>query len=452
MDFSNEDRRFFSRQIGSNSGIPGLQSEELWNQEKNHLAPGLQQVVQWARLCIEEGRGCYIRDTDGNVYIDFMGGSGVNSIGHSNPEYIMALSEQMNQWMIGGFTSNARLSMLATLNGIYPKGLDSIQLYSGGSEAVEAAFRLAKSYTKKSEFLGFWNGFHGKTLGSIAITDGANRGLGPNAPGFQTAPYAYCYRCPLRLQYPDCDFACVDHVRDVIKHGTSGSLAGIVVEPIQGRAGNVVPPRGYLEELLAVTREHDALLIVDESITGFGRTGSMFACEYENVVPDILIVGKGMGNGYPVTGVISSKDIFSASPFSEPSSSSSSYGGFPLACRAVDVTIQTIIKDNLVQNSLLMGDYFLEHLLSLETQSKIVGKVYGRGLMIGIELTIDKPSKTPIPKELMEKIFLTLLEKGLLVMVGGNSIRLYPPLNVEKQELDIAIEILNETLCKTEFC
>jgi 4-aminobutyrate aminotransferase/4-aminobutyrate aminotransferase/(S)-3-amino-2-methylpropionate transaminase len=396
------------------------------------IGPGLQAVVQWAELCFVRGRGALLTDIDNNVYIDFMGGAGVNSIGHTHPRFVDALSAQLREWTIGSFASEARLRMLQTLKHLLPVGLDRVQLYSSGAEAVEAALRLAKSYTGKFEFLSFWNGFHGKTMGSLALTDGARMGLGPVAPGFFSAPYAYCYRCPLQLHFPDCGLACVDHAREVIRHQTSGDLAGIVVEPVQGRAGNLAPPPGYLRALQSVAREFDALLIADETMTGFGRAGSMFASEQDGVVPDIMIVGKGMGGGYPVTGVISTSAIMSASPYADPSASSSSYGAFPLACRAVDATLNVILEEHLVEHSACLGNALLQQLQSETGDVGVVGDVRGRGLMIGIELVEDH-GKRRASKEAVRDIYLAILRAGVLVMTGGNSLRLYPPLSIQDE-------------------
>ncbi|MBS1789629.1 MAG: aspartate aminotransferase family protein [Acidobacteria bacterium] len=428
------------------TNIPGQNSYEHWKLEQEHIGPGLQAVVQWAQLCFVKGEGAYLTDADGNVFIDLMGGSGVNSIGHSHPRFVKALSEQLASLVIGGFASQARLDMLETIKGILPSGLDRIQVYSGGTEAVEAALRLAKSYTKKFEFLGFWNAFHGKTMGSLALTDGAKQGLGPMAPGFYTAPYAYCYRCPFGLEPSSCGLACVEHTREVIKHETSGTLAAIVVEPVQGRAGNIPPPIGYLKALQSVAREFDALLIADETMTCFGRTGEVFACDHEGIVPDIMIVGKGMGGGFPVTGIISNSTIMSASPYADASASSSSFGGFPLACLAVDCVLNVMLEEDLVRRSASVGAEVLDILKESEKDVSIVGEVRGRGLMIGIELVTDKESKRPISKEMLRHVYLALLKKGVLVMVGGNSLRLYPPLSISSEIAKQAASIIADVL------
>jgi 4-aminobutyrate aminotransferase-like enzyme len=432
--------------------IPGPKSLASWDKQNTIIGPGLQRVVQWARLCLVRGQGPFLEDADGNVFIDFMGGSGVNSIGHSHPQYIEAMQQQLSALAIGSFNSPARVSMLEEFQSIFPKGLDRVQFFSGGTEAVEGAMRLAKAHTGKYEFLGFWNGYHGKTMGALALTDGARKGLGPMPPGALTAPYAYCFRCPLKLTFPSCKFACVDHVRQEIKNSSAGSLAAIMVEPIQGRAGNITPPPGYLKELKAVAREFDALLIVDETMTCMGRTGKMFAFEYDDVIPDIVIVGKGLGSGYPVTAVLSTAEIMKAKPFSDPSFNSSSFAAFPMACSAVGATIAITKAEDLPAKAHALGAELLAELKKMEQEIPIMGEARGLGLMLGFELVEDKKSLRPVSSQAMEEIFMDLLRSGVLVMFGssgsGNSMRLYPPLNIDREIALNGIAIIKKVLLR----
>ncbi|MFE7425840.1 aspartate aminotransferase family protein [Streptomyces sp. NPDC057545] len=423
-----------------------VRGEAHWAEEQEVIGPGLQAVMLLSRLCVAEADGAEIVDVDGNRVIDFQGAGGVNSIGHAEPRFTTALAQELTRATAGAFGSPARLDMVRVLREFLPEDLDTIQLYSGGTEAVEAALRLAKSVTGKHEFLSFWGGFHGKTMGSLALTAGARSGLGPLPPGYFSAPYANCYRCPFKLRAPECGFACVDHARDVIKENSTGALAAIVVEPVQGRSGNVVPPRGYLAALGEVAREFDALLIADEMMTGFGRTGAAFAYQHEEVRPDVLTVGKGMGGGYPVTGVVASAETMAAAPFSEPSASSSSFGAFPMACRAVAATTSILTEDKLVDNAATRGREMLDQLADLTELAPLVGDVRGAGLALGIELVVDKRTREPAPKSLVQRVYLELLEAGVLVMLGGNTLRLYPPLTVDRAQVETAVGIIRETL------
>ncbi len=428
--------------------IPGPASRKRWEEEEKRIGPGLQAVVQWAKVSFVSGEGPFLTDADGNTYIDFMGGSGVNSIGHSHPQFTQNVSRQLSQLTIGAFPSESRLRMLELFQKILPPELDRVQLYSGGTEAVEAALRLAKSYTKKFEFVSFWNGYHGKSLGALALTDGAKKGLGPLAPGNLAAPYANCYRCPFKLTHPSCDFACVDHLRQVIEHESTGSIAAIMVEPIQGRLGNVSPPRGYLKALKKVAEEYEALLIIDETMTCIGRTGQMFAFQHDDVMPDIIIMGKGLGAGYPATAIASTSKIMAAKPFSDASASSSSFGGFPVACEAVKTTLEVVLEENLTEHAEVLGLELFQMLKKMETEIPLVGKAHGKGLMLGIELVENKETKKPLPKILLNQVFNALLKQGVLVMLGGNSFRLYPALNIDPEIAKNGVQIIDRVLRK----
>ncbi len=443
---------FQKKQPIINTAVPGPKSLAAWQKQNTVIGPGIQRVVQWARVSLVRGQGPFLEDEDGNVFLDFMGGSGVNSIGHGHPTYIAAMKQQVEQLTIGSFNTPARVKMLEEFQSIFPKGLDRVQFFSGGTEAVEGAMRLAKAHTGKYEFLAFWQAYHGKTLGALALTDGTRKGLGPMAPGAMFAPYAYCFRCPLKKTFPSCQWACVDHVRAEIKASSAGSLAAIIVEPIQGRAGNITPPVGYLKELKKVAHDHGALLIADETMTCMGRTGKMFAFEYDDVIPDIVIVGKGLGTGYPVTAVLSTAEIMKASPFSDPSFNSSSFAAFPMACTAVGATIEVTKAENLPEKAAALGVELLAELKKMEQEVPIMGEARGRGLMLGFELVENKQTLAPVSSKQMEEIFMDLLNNGVLVMFGssgsGNSMRLYPPLNIDREIALKGIAIIREVLLR----
>ncbi|MGS2591935.1 aspartate aminotransferase family protein [Streptomyces hebeiensis] len=427
---------------------PRTATERHWAEEQEVIGPGLQAVMLLSRLCVADADGAVLTDIDGNRIIDFQGAGGVNSLGHAEPRFTAALAEELTRATAGAFATPARLEMVRVLRDFLPDGLDTIQLYSGGTEAVEAALRLAKSVTGKHEFLSFWGGFHGKTTGSLALTAGARSGLGPLPPGYFSAPYANCYHCPFKLAPPGCGFACVEHARDVIKENSTGAFAAIVVEPVQGRSGNVVPPPGYLTALGEVAEEFDALLIADEMMTGFGRTGAAFAHQHEDAHPDVLTVGKGMGGGYPVTGVVAAGSTMAAAPFSDPSASSSSFGAFPMACRAVATTTAILTSDGLVGNAAERGREMLSQLLDLTELAPLVGEVRGAGLALGIELVADKETREPAPKSVVRRVYLDLMEAGVLVMLGGSTLRLYPPLSIGREQAQAAVGIIRETLIR----
>ncbi len=424
---------------------PKTLSTQLHRQEEQYISPGLQEVAQLSQLAIREGRGCWLTDMDGRRYLDFMAGVAVCSLGHSHPKYIAAIQKQMEKVTVGSFTTESRLNLIRQIASLTPPGLDKIQFYSGGAEAVEAAIRLAKSYTKKYEILGFWGGFHGKTGGVLGlIGDPFKKHWGVTHPGLHLAPYADCYRCPFKMEYPGCGLYCLDFVRKIIENNTTGSLAAIIVETMQGTAGNVIPPPEFLPGLLEIAQENEALLISDEMITGFGRTGMMFGCNHTGTCPHIMTIGKGMGNGFPVSALISTGEITNRQPFSKPSSSSSSYGGNPLACAASLATIQTILEESLIQNSAQIGEYLLQGLRQLQEKYEFIGDSRGRGLLIGLELVKDRKTKEPLDRAVTKRIFLETLKRGMISMNYKPSFRINPPLILSKEEADTGLQILDE--------
>ena len=325
-------------------------------------------------------------------------------------------------------------------------GLNRVQFYSGGSEAVESAIRLARAYTGKTEILSFWGGFHGKTAGTLAqLGSNFKWGLGPLAPAAYLAPYADCARCPFRTTYPECGLLCVEFVRDKLKAESSGSLAAILVEPMQGTAGNIVPPADYLPAVAELARERGALLIVDEMITGFGRTGRLFGVEHTGVKPDIMTVGKSLGAGFPVSGLIARDEITRAKPWSNPSFSSSSYGGNPLASAAVAASVSIIRDDGLVKNAKRVGEHLKNGFVEMSRRYPVVADVRGEGLLIGFDL-IEPGQRTFWNAERCQSLFQALLRRGLITMAYAPRVRINPPLILDIEQANEALAIFESAL------
>lgn len=427
------------------TAIPGPKSAALRAQEDAILAPGLQSFALMAGIVVKEARGNTVTDEDGNVFLDIIGGIGVNGLGHSHPRLVRAVQEQVAQAAVGSFTSRARLRLLEKIkeHRLAPE-LYRAQFYSSGSEAVESALRLAKCRTGKWEFMSFWGGFHGKTLGTLALMgSGFKNAYGPMAPGSHILPYADCYRCPFTMEYPGCGLLCAEFARRQIKMSCSRGLAAILVEPMQGTAGNVIPPDAFLGAIREIAGELGALVIADEMITGFGRTGTFWGCEHSGLIPDILTIGKQFGGGYPISGVVSTAEIVQSKPWSDPSGSSSSYGGNPLAMAAAAAAIGIIDDEGLVENSREVGAYFLERLKPLEERYPFVGAVRGRGLFIGVELVEDKKSKTPLAKTKCRFLFDECLKRGLLSMCYAPSFRIQPSMTIDRGTVDEVVAILD---------
>jgi 4-aminobutyrate aminotransferase-like enzyme len=268
--------------------------------------------------------------------------------------------------------------------------------------------------------------------------------LGPLLPGNHLIPYANCYRCPLALTHPSCGIACVEQGRKQLQAASTGDVAAIIVEPMQGTAGNVVPPDDFLRALRSLADELGALLIVDEMITGFGRTGRYWGIEHSGVRPDIVTVGKAMGAGFPVSGLITSEAIAAAKPWSNPSGSSSSYGGNALAAAAAAAALRVVDDEGLVDNARRVGEHMLGALRAFVDDYPFVGHVQGRGLFLGMELVEDKKSKKPLSRAVTERVFRECLRRGLLTMAYSASFRLQPPLTLDCATADNGIAILRE--------
>ncbi|HTR22041.1 MAG TPA: aminotransferase class III-fold pyridoxal phosphate-dependent enzyme [Gemmatimonadales bacterium] len=426
--------------------VPGPKSRAMFEAEAKFLAPGTQSVALFSQLCIDRGEGAVLYDIDGNAYTDLMAGVGVASLGYAHPKYVAAMQKQVSRIHIGSFTTEHRAALVKLLADITPGDLNRTQLYSSGAEAVEAALRLAKSRTRKTEIIGFWGGFHGKTGGVLPLL-GSNfkHQLGPLMPGSYSAPYASCARCVFDKTFPSCEWHCVSFLRKKIEVETTNNVAAILVEPIQGTAGNIIPPPGYIGMLRRLADEIGALLICDEMLTGFGRTGKMFAIEHEAVLPDVLTVGKGFGGGFPMSGIIAREDVAFAKPFANPSGSSSSYGGNPLAAAAARVAVETILEEHLVENARRVGDAMLAEMQQWEQEIPIVSDVRGRGLMLGMDLVVPG-TRTLLDKKHTRWVFDTLLSRGVLAMIYNPEVRINPPLVIREEQALSALAIMKDVL------
>jgi len=440
--------------------LPGTQvwsrarTKALFDEEQRFIAPGLQTIALLSELAIERGRGATLTDLDGNVYLDLNAGVSVASLGHAHPRYVSALTAQLEKVTVGSFTSRPRADLTRLIASLAPGDLKRVQFFSGGAEAVEAAIRLARSYTKRTDIIGFTGAFHGKTAGVLPLSDVAWKdAVGPLPSGYHLAPFP-----DPAGQEAACLPASVAELRRVVVERARGRPAAILVEPIQGTAGNIVPPPGFLAAVCDIAHEHGALVIADEMITGFGRTGLMFGCDHDGVVPDIMTMGKGMASGFPVSAVLSTDEIVAAEPFSLPSASSSSYGGNPLAAAAALVTIQTICDEGLVDNAARVGRLLLEGLRALEAEHPSIANVRGKGLLIGFDLVRPEKDATGrtglafMPKDGCVEFFKECLANGLILMGYTPRVRLHPPLVLSAGEAARALAIIGGALQRLESC
>ena len=438
------------------------QTKALFDEEQRFIAPGLQTIALLSELAIERGCGSTLIDVDGNTYLDLNAGVSVASLGHAHPRYVRAVTEQLRAVSVGSFTSRPRAALARLLAEVAPGALRRVQFFSGGAEAVEAAIRLARSYTRRQDIIGFVGGFHGKTAGVLPLSDVAwKHDVGPLPEGYHLAPFpdpTSGDRSP-----DECLRASIAGLREVVAASARGRPAAIVVEPVQGTAGNIVPPPGFLARVLEVARESGALLIADEMITGFGRTGLLFGSDHDSVVPDIMTLGKGMASGFPLSAVLSTDEIVQAKPFSLPSASSSSYGGNPLAAAAALATLTTILDENLVEHARHTGRLMLDGLREIASRHRTLANVRGLGLLIGFDLVRSTPAGSGgrvdvadrsalLPKEQCVSFFHDCLAHGLILMAYTPRVRIHPPLILSPEEVAQALETIDVALSRLEGC
>ena len=428
---------------------PGPKSLEIWAKEAEYIAPGLSSSTLASRLVLEEGFGSYLRDVDGNVYIDFSSGVVMTGPGHCHPKVVEAVAKQTAKLMnVHDHAVPNRWELCRKLAAITPGALKRSQLYSGGTETVEAALRLAKSYTGATEFISFWNGFHGKTIGSLGLDGtGFRKGLGPLAPGFHRVPYPNPYRPVFAGPFSSDQY--VQFIDRSIDNCCTDKLAAIIAEPIQGAGGTVVPPQDFFAKLHALCRRRGCLLIIDEILTGFGRTGKWFAIEHFGVEPDIMLMGKGMGAGFPIGALISSDEIIQSEPFAKPSGGSTSFGGNPMACAAALANIEVLGTEGYIENAAQVGARMLARLDEIKDSHPLIGDVRGKGLLITVELVKNRETKE-LANEEGKQVFLKMLNKGVLTITPKANLRLAPPLCISAELALKGLDILEEAIAETE--
>jgi len=400
-------------------------------------------------LVIAKGRGAVVEDVDGNVFLDCTAGIAVASTGHSHPDVVKAITEQAQKFLHMSGTDfyyelQARLG--EEIADLVPMAGPHRSFFSNsGTEANEAALKLAKFATGRHNVIAFFGGFHGRSMGSLALTASKVRqrqGFGPLVPGVYHAPYPDTYRSG--LSHDATADRCIDFIeQQLFVHLVSpDEVAAIVVEPIQGEGGYIVAPDSFLERLREIATRYGIQLIVDEVQSGMGRTGKMFAIEHAQVAPDIITIAKGIASGLPLGITTASSMLMGQWP---PGAHASTFGGNPVSCAAAITTIR-LLREGLVTNAEVVGSYLIEGARALMDKHALIGDVRGRGLMVGIELVRDRQTKERATTE-RDALVRACFSRGLLVLgAGRNAIRLSPPLVLTKQEADIALRILDEAL------
>lgn len=425
--------------------LPGPKSKEYHDRAAKYMK-GYSSQVSLFPVVFESGKGYVLNDIDGNSYIDFSSGIYVTGLGHCHPKISEQVAKYANTLMnCHDFTTEIKMKLLEKLASITMGDLNGFQLYDSGTTAVEAALRCARAATGKFEFVSFYRDFHGKTMGAVscAIVD---KTQGMRAPGFFLAPRPNCYRCPFAKEKETCNCFCADYFETVLDNETSGQVAAVVFEPIQGWGGSVVPPDDFFKKIKAICDKRNILLFADEVLTCMARTGKMFAMEHFDVTPDIMTLGKGFGNGFPVTCMCVSDKYKEAI---EKISASSSYGGNPMACAAALASIEVIEEENLVERSAHLGELFLKRMGEMKDRHPIIGDVRGKGCLLAMELVKDKNTKEAFA-DAGKMVYQKAFSKGLAWVPSGNILRLSPPLIMDDDVALKGLDIIEEAVAETE--
>jgi 4-aminobutyrate aminotransferase len=405
-------------------------------------------------------KGATLKDVDQNVFLDMSAGISVLNVGHCNPVVTSALIDQANRiWHpFPRGATEARARLCEAIAAIAPGELrNSVRMMFsvGGADATEGAVTLARYYTKRTTVVSFQGAFHGGgPVGALALSSNTalHKGIPPLVLGTYWVPYAYCYRCPFRQEYPDCEMTCVHYIEECFKDTHSGleKPAALIVEAVQGEGGYIVPPDEFLPQLRRICTENEVLLIVDEIQTGMGRTGKMFAVEHSNVSPDIMTISKSLAGGFPFAMILSHHKYMDEI---DRLVHAGTFHANSLACAVALATVQFIVDHRLAERADKLGGYLMSRLKELPKENSIVGDVRGKGLMVGIELVKDRDTKEPLKEDLTKELKQRMFEKGVLVLScghWGNVIRLMPALTITRELLDKGVDALLGTLKEIE--
>ena len=415
-------------------------------------------------LILERGDGCNVWDTEGKRYFDAHAGIFLVNVGYGRHEIVDAVADQMGKLhFVNGlaYTSPVTVRLARKLTSLLPAGLSRVFFCSGGSEATESAMKIAKQYqvlrgeAKRYKIIGRRGSYHGSTYGAMSAS-GTMRSLthryfDPLVPGYLHVPSHHCYRCEFGLSYPSCDLSCAEAIEKEIQLQGEDLVAAVIGEPIPAGPGALVPPPEYWPRVREICDQHGVLLVADEVISAFGRTGRMFACEHFGLVPDLITVAKGLSSGYaPVAAAVAQLDVAEAFVGDDEKAIRHvfTYGGHPPSCAAALTNIEIIEKEHLVGNAHLMGQRLLDGLEALR-RHPVVGDVRGIGLLVALEMVADRQTKTPISREDGRKIAAYLRDEGILTRVT-TVLELAPPLIIDREQVDWMVGAIDRALDRYE--
>lgn len=425
---------------------PGPASAAWHGRMVTHTGGALTRMVTLFPVAYERGHGVTLTDVDGNTYIDFSSGIVITNLGHAHPAVAEAVSRAAGELdNVHDFATPSKVRALEALESVTPPGMSLFTFFSAGTEAVEAAMRVARAATGRTGFVGFHRDFHGRTGGSASVT-AVRASNGPRDPMAMLVPNGHCYRCSFHLEPSTCGLRCAGFVGESIEQNMPGQVAGVVCEVITNANGATVYQPGYLTALQKEAHASGALLIADEVATGFGRTGAWFAVDHEGVIPDVMAMGKGMGNGFPVTAIAVKEELADAFAASFPSTS---YGGNPMACAAVSAVVEVMQREQLVDHAAQLGEFALALLRELAERHPIVGDVRGKGALLAIELVKDRRTKEPF-EEAGNFVYRHAFRHGVAWATAGSILRITPPIVMSTEVFAKGLEIVDEAIAAAE--
>jgi len=423
--------------------------------ERDHAAVA-STIYRYTDIAFERGEGVYLYDFEGRKYLDFVAGIATMNVGHCHPEVVEAVTEQARKLLHGachiGYME-PYVDLMEALKAIAPGNLKIGKgiFVNSGSEAVETAIKLARFVTKRPMILAFTDSFHGRSMGAAALTASNTlyrRNLTSLLSGVSHTPYPYCYRCPLKHESAEkCGLACLNLIEKTLETVVPPEdLAAIIIEPIAGEGGYIIPPDGFLQGVREICDRHGILLIADEVQSGLGRTGKFFAVEHWDVEPDMICMAKALGGGLPLGAVLAKAELMDAWP---PAAQGTTFGGNPVACRAGSATLEIIQKENLISNAMDVGNYIQKRFHKAQKELPMIGDIRGKGLMVAVELINADGSPAG---EIIKALVKEMSSKGIvLTKCGASSIRFAPPLTITPKQAGEGVDIIIEVLRRHQW-
>lgn len=424
------------------------QSRKLQSLREDHVPRGVGSLTP---LAARSALGALVVDADGHEWIDFAAGLAVANLGHNHPDVVSAVQRQAETLLHACFhvaTYEPYVELARRLGALVPgDGPNKALLLNSGAEAVENAVKIARAHTGRQAIVAFENAFHGRTLLALSLTSltaPLKRGFGPFAPEVYRLPYAYCYRCPINLEYPACDVQCAELLRELfITHVDAEAVAALMAEPITGQTGFITPPPEWHPRIKAICAEHGILYIADEIQSGMCRSGPLFALEHWDVVPDLVCLAKSLAGGMPLSAVIGPAEIMDAPG---PGGLGSTFGGNPVACAAAMAVLDVFEREDIPTRAKGLGERVRVRFQDWQAKHECIGEVRGKGPMLALELVSDRERRTPAPE--LAKAFVDACHARRLVMLAcghdGNVLRVSMPLTIGESELERGLAIMEE--------